>query len=803
MKRGLLILITGFLLVFSIKSNAQNGTATTKVGANGNWNSTSTWIGDTIPTWTGNAITINSDAIVNLNTSSIVGTTIYIYGTVNMSTDVSCSAIVSLNGTLNDGGHNLTITKTNTTVLTGSGTHSGTGSIILTGNKLIKVTSPATSTPLTLGNLTVNQATAPSLYNNICEIGGGALVINGTLTLNSTGAFCLNTKSLTLNKPVSNDQYFSGSPVYPTYTISPPAQTGTAIPSTGSITLNSSTATIPNPSALTTLMNLTINVGSGNTYHLPNSLTIAPNVTSAGNIVITSGTLSVGSLSLIINTGGIGVNSIAPGASLNAVSGGTVNFNGQPVTIQSDATGTGSIGVFGTLSGISNVTVQRYIGSSQQWRMVGFPFTAATTISETALAGFYTSGYNAYTYNESADDQSNYGNSGTANAGWTAFTSGTINANQGLLLSGGTISSTISFTGPLNTGTQNIPLTKSKSGWNLIANPFASNINWTTVASDNSSLVNNAIYRYDPNTTAYASYVSGSSTGNQNNVIENGASFFVQAISSGNLSISELAKLTGSSAPLASLFGLEPIIAQDKSIIKLSLLKEGETYGDEVVLRWGVDPATDGFDGKYDAYDLGRVKGADLSVIGNDGTVYSIFHGSELKSSSIENRTVQLGIKNIEEGNYTMGIQLLSAIAGNNKAYLFDSYTNQYTLMDGNTNNYNFLVTSDAKSQSATRFEVVMNYKAPENTVSTNLPVMLLNNPSSGNLFSLYSKNNYKQLQWQIIDASGRLLQAGLLSDVLKGSTHQISAGNAGQGNYFIKLTGDGNSLPVLKALKN
>ena len=41
-----------------------------------------------------------------------------------------------------------------------------------------------------------------------------------------------------------------------------------------------------------------------------------------------------------------------------------------------------------------------------------------------------------------------------------------------------------------------------------------------------------------------------------------------------------------------------------------------------------------------------------------------------------------------------MGIQLLSAIAGGNKAYLFDSCTNQYTLMDGNTDNYNFLVTS-------------------------------------------------------------------------------------------------------------
>ena len=53
------------------------------------------------------------------------------------------------------------------------------------------------------------------------------------------------------------------------------------------------------------------------------------------------------------------------------------------------------------------------------------------------------------------------------------------------------------------------------------------------------------------------------------------------------------------------------------------------------------------------------------------------------------------------------------------------------------------------------------------------------------------------------MDGLGRLLQAGLLSNVSKGSTHQINAGNTTQGSYFIKLTGDGNELPVLKAIKN
>ena len=70
-------------------------------------------------------------------------------------------------------------------------------------------------------------------------------------------------------------------------------------------------------------------------------------------------------------------------------------------------------------------------------------------------------------------------------------------------------------------------------------------------------------------------------------------------------------------------------------------------------------------------------------------------------------------------------------------------------------------------------------------------------------MFTLYSKNNYAQLQWQIMDGAGRLLLTGSFSNVLKGNTFQINAGNTTPGSYYIKLNGDGNALPVLKALKN
>ena len=529
---------------------------------------------------------------------------------------------------------------------------------------------------------------------------------------------------------------------------------------------------------------VTINNASGLTIDptAGNNVNINKNLTLKTGSLVTNGNLTL--LSTVLNS-----------AALSTIDG-TINT--------------------GTISG--NVAVQRYIGSNSVWRMIGFPFIATTTISASSLSSMYGSGYNAYTYNESGDN-GHYGNNGTVNAGWAQFTSGTVTSNKGILLIGGTPSSTISFSAPVNTGTQSIALSYSSGntnkGWNLIANPFPSNINWTTIASNNTSNLDNAIYRYDPVTTAYASYVNGQNTGNQSNVIENGAGFFVHSTGATTLSIQESDKT--SSAPLLSLMGSgikngsvtadgnsnTVINADGKSIIKMALIKEGEVNGDEVIVRWGVDPATDNFDGKYDAYDMGRTVGADLSVIGNDGTAYSIFHGSALQTKEQEQRVIALGTKNMTEGNYSINASLMSAMYDDNEVYLIDHYTHQATLISTASANYPFIVTSDNNSSSISRFSISLNYKEVVNSANNDLPVMLLNNPSTGNLFTLYSKNNYTQLQWNIIDNSGRLMQTGQLSNVTNGSTYQINTGNVTAGNYYIKLTGDGINLPVLKAIKN
>jgi len=617
----------------------------------------------------------------------------------------------------------------------------------------------------TTGNWSANTIPAITdnvIINNVTNqpiIGNSTTATVNNLTINNSAAVTVN-GALQIAGTIANNGLLNAS--------------------SGSVTLNGSSAQTTAGSGTTTIQNLTINNPAGVT--LGTALTVTGTITPKAGLFTTGGYLTLAS-SL---TGG--------SASIAPIDG---------------ITNTGSFSA-------DSIRVQRYVGSNIAWRMIGFPFTKATTISESALANFYTSGYSAYTYNEGIDD-GHYGNSGGTNAGWTAFTNGSISSSQGLLLSGGTIPSTISFSGPINTGNQTIALNYTSAnthkGWNLIANPFASNIDWNTIQPNNTSNLDNAIYRYDPNTTAYATYVNGSSTGHQSNVIENGAGFFVHSIGATSLTIKETDKT--SSAPSASLMGFETqrgTVSPDgsdnttvtttdaKSIIKLSLSKQGDLYGDEAVVRWGVDPATDNFDSKYDAYDMGRSAGPDLSVVGTDGTAYSIFHGSALLTKDKEQRVIGLGIKNMEEGSYTISSKLLSSMYDANEVYLIDHYTNETALVSADSAVYNFQVSSDPLSASVSRFSIAFNYKKAINASSNG--ILLLNNPSSLNQFNIVLGADYQNVNWELIDNTGRVLQSGLFNDVKKGAINTAQTPNLLSGSYFIKLIGDSKTLPTQKWIK-
>ncbi len=507
---------------------------------------------------------------------------------------------------------------------------------------------------------------------------------------------------------------------------------------------------------------------------------------------------------------------------LSVGSGYTLTTNNK-LTLQSTAFGTGSIGYGGSGTGgtiTGNTIVQRYIPANAAWRTLGMPFNSSinTYVGGTANTNEVSLSYFAgktptwaYYYKESNDD-GKYGTTGGVNAGWTAITGSTtgLSTKNGLLLYGSKFSAaqTLSGTGSINYGDQTIALSKTVNGWNLIANPFASNISFTSIVNNGSNsgvISSNTVYRVNPlggGAYSFSSFVSGSSTGTNggSDVIENGSSFFVKAAAATNLTIKESDKTTnavGSTTGGVTLMGVN----DNYNSIRLNL-KGANTFSDEVVFVWGrFSNATEGFDANLDAYDLGASGTHDLSIVGSDNINYSIFNGTDL-SNTPETRTYKLAIKGMVLGGYEFDASLPKALDRNNEAYIVDNYLKTATLVtDGLV--YKFDVTTDAASKAEDRFQLEIRKKLisviDQAVVSK---TYLLGNPSNNNQVAIHFGQDAQAANWQLVDLSGRKISSGVFANVYQGDTRVADIKSIQSGTYLISIVNDNEPAVVLKWVK-
>ena len=138
------------------------------------------------------------------------------------------------------------------------------------------------------------------------------------------------------------------------------------------------------------------------------------------------------------------------------------------MTLQSDATGTATFVDNGTTS-ITNATVQQYLTSGRNW-YVSIPVTGA------GIAALSTA-TSVVCYSEPT-------------ALWkTETVDSTLNPLRGYISVNTGSSAAISFTGSLNTGSKTITLPRTfgvtKSGFNLVGNPYPSYLNWDLATLSN------------------------------------------------------------------------------------------------------------------------------------------------------------------------------------------------------------------------------------------------------------------------------------------------------------------------------
>ena len=562
--------------------------------------------------------------------------------------------------------------------------------------------------------------------------------------------------------------------------------------------------------------NSTATVNSGITLAISGSITN----NSTGNLTATAATINLnGSSAQSIPAGLFVSNTIqnltisnSAGVALNGpltVTGtitpiaGLLTTNGN-LTITSTSSSTARIAQGNSGGGYisGNVNYQRYVSGTTTWRTIGFPFTPSTNIIGAAGGNTSLSNYTAYWFDETADDLQHYGAGGSPNTGWKVFNAATsVSSTKGILIWGSNSPYTLQLTGPVNNGDQTITLSKVKNGWNYISNPFVSNISWSSIVSNSSNNTvlgggNATVYRIKPvgnGNYAFSSYnTTGSAVNGGDNSIENGAGFFIQAASAGSFIVRESDKI--STNPTLSLFGIP------QNIIKLSLSDAGNNFTDELLMRWGMYPATENFDLAYDAYDMGTVGLPDLCVIGSDSTRYSIFHGAALQPANLETRHYNLGLQNMLPGNYMLKVNTSAALEGGNRLHILDNYLHENMVLSDSLQ-YMFMVTGDSLSKADGRFSVAFN-EISKYTADNQGNTMLLENPGTNNHFIIKSGGRYANLSWQLKDGNGRNLQAGNLYNVVTNQINTVNTIPLAAGIYYISINGDQHEIKTLKWIK-
>ncbi|MFZ4401684.1 MAG: BNR-repeat neuraminidase N-terminal domain-containing protein [Bacteroidales bacterium] len=370
------------------------------------------------------------------------------------------------------------------------------------------------------------------------------------------------------------------------------------------------------------------------------------------------------------------------------VNGTLTNNNGSAALIlKSSVAGTGSL-LHATAA--VNGTVERYIPhtNTEEYHMLASPVASqAIAPNFNQLDGFYV-------WNEAAGEWVEF-----ANAGFTAVNGGSnFVPGIGYAVSYPAVT-TKSFVGALNQGSVNIPLSVSTgmyAGWNFVANPYPSSINWDAASGwsridlDDAGGGENAMWIWNASLGNYGSYISNAGVGTGTNDVTSDVAiaqgFWVKALTSGSLGMSNDVRAHSSHAFLKS--------TSTTDRVRLTVSSTSNTYSDEVIVKFG------------NQNDLGGAQ----KMFSMDATAPSLYTKKSNKNWSIDYLTtvaqhsiVPLNFKAGVNGNYTIKASELNSFTTSTYVYLKDLANNSITDLNQNSN-YSFAATTN---DNANRFQLL------------------------------------------------------------------------------------------------
>jgi hypothetical protein len=500
--------------------------------------------------------------------------------------------------------------------------------------------------------------------------------------------------------------------------------------------------------------------------------------------------------------------------------------------LKSSSAGTARVAAHTTAGTVTGtVYVERYIAPSRkkQWRMLGFPYSTALTIANITGIGmeFSTNTKTLMRYNEGADNGL-YGGGSARNAGYVLYTANTeaIQPLTGVMAwlfgpSGSTASTgdmgasdsmTIVSSGTLYedgnavSPTINYTSANSNKGWNLIANPYASFIDWTSVDIVKTNL--STIYRYDPQNTRWTAYnpIDGSTNGGDK-YIEPGASFFVLATAASPvLTIPQTAKVATpgsffthfSRAPRLNNIPSQRVPGTAVGAgVRVTAQGVADAAGDEVYVDLSRNDATPSFDVKYDAVSMGRTGGAGLAVKGDEDRTYAMQYDAPIAETGKERRYYPLKVTGITTGATSLTLRTEGSWNALNSVSLIDHQEGKTMLMRGNELRYDFQLES-VKSEG--RFTLAINHLKLD--ADGQLPVFdvkLLGNPVSGDRLDMIVAHPSAQAsRWTVLNAAGQQVAAGRFA-ADAGVQHRVTVPGMRQtGTYLLKVQMDNGEEKIV-----
>ena len=271
--------------------------------------------------------------------------------------------------------------------------------------------------------------------------------------------------------------------------------------------------------------------------------------------------------------------------------------NGGTMTVESDASGTGSLIASGAIAG--EISVKQYI-SNGVWHLFSPPVAGIE-------AGLFMNNFLQW-YEEPENQWTDIVDPETA-----------LNAAQGYSLWNLSKAQTFTFHGVPHTGQFNLsafstPALTSTAGkgegWNLIGNPYPSAIDWDKIYKNN---IDATVYVWD---AAYGNYISwnGTTGSLSDGIIPAMNGFFVKASPGVNMSIQDSSRVHAAT-------GFYKNTKEVKNLFAIKI--EGNGFTDKTYVQFQ-ETATSGFDTQLDAWKLAGDDDAPQFYSSSEGNDLSI-----------------------------------------------------------------------------------------------------------------------------------------------------------------------------------